>query len=214
MRPLAHAFAEAGFTVEQPLLPGHGTKIDDMLETHWADWSSAAEAAYVELASRCGKVAVAGLSMGGTITVWLAERHPEIAGIVTVNPMIDPPAESFRDVLRQMAEHAPVMQGIGSNIADPSVKEFSYDGTPIEQLLSLIEAVDEVHANLASVRCPVLIFTSPKDGVVPPVSSDVLAAGVSGPVERVFCERSLHVATLDYDHEEIEARAVEFVGRL
>jgi carboxylesterase len=46
--------------------------------------------------------------------------------------------------------------------------------------------------------------------VVPPVSSDILASRVSGPVERVTLERSYHVATLDNDKEEIEARAVDF----
>src|SRR5829696_4963833 len=57
------------------------------------DWSAAADAAYVDLASRCDKVVVAGLSMGGTLTLWLATRHPEIAGIVPINaaamPMTD-----------------------------------------------------------------------------------------------------------------------------
>src|SRR5262249_13233346 len=88
MRPLAEAFAAAGFTVELPLLPGHGTSVDDMIPTSWADWSGAAEVAYQELASRCRRVIVAGLSMGGTLTVWLAAHHPEIAGIVCVNPAI------------------------------------------------------------------------------------------------------------------------------
>src|SRR5687767_1255334 len=75
MRGLAEAFAAAGFSVELPRWPGHGTTIEDMLETGWADWSGAAEAAYTDLAGRClgegGRVVVAGLSMGGTLAVWL-----------------------------------------------------------------------------------------------------------------------------------------------
>ena len=72
MRGLAEALAGAGFAVELPRLPGHGTTIDDMLETGWTDWSGAAEAAYQDLAGRCDKVVVGGLSMGGTLTLWLA----------------------------------------------------------------------------------------------------------------------------------------------
>src|SRR5438067_3818811 len=82
MRGLATAFAEAGFTVELPRLPGHGTSLDDMLTTGWADWSGWAEQAYQDLAGRCERVVVAGLSMGGTLTAWLAANHPEVAGIV------------------------------------------------------------------------------------------------------------------------------------
>jgi carboxylesterase len=37
---------------------------------------------------------------------------------------------------------------------------------------------------------------------------------VSGPVERVTLERSFHVATLDYDKDEIERRAVEFANKV
>jgi esterase/lipase len=46
------------------------------------------------------------------------------------------------------------------------------------------------------------------------VSGDRLVEGVMGPVERVVLERSFHVATLDYDKDEIEARTVKFVSDL
>src|ERR1700712_3791468 len=63
MRPLAEAFAAVGFTVSLPLLPGHGTQVEDMLATRWTDWSAAAEDAYQWLAARCRTVIVPGLSM-------------------------------------------------------------------------------------------------------------------------------------------------------
>ena len=43
MRPVAEAFAAAGFAVELPLLPGHGTTVEDMITTGWPDWTAAAE---------------------------------------------------------------------------------------------------------------------------------------------------------------------------
>ena len=39
MRGLAEAMAAAGHSVELPRLPGHGTTVDDMLTTSWADWA-------------------------------------------------------------------------------------------------------------------------------------------------------------------------------
>jgi len=47
---------------------------------------------------------------------------------------------------------------------------------------------------------------------VQPVSGDILAASVTGPVERVFLERSYHVATLDWDAPIIEERVVAFAA--
>src|SRR5256714_14080830 len=77
MRGLAKAFAAAGFAVELPLLPGHGTTVEDMATTGGDDWSGTAEAAYQELAARCDRVGVAGLSVGGPLTAWLARAPPQ-----------------------------------------------------------------------------------------------------------------------------------------
>jgi len=215
MRPLAKAFAAAGFSVELPLLPGHGTSVEDMVPTRWADWSKAAEAAYREIAGRCETVFAAGLSMGGSLAIWLAEAHPEIAGIVVVNPLVDPPASSFRDMLSGMLEEGAVsVPAIGSDIAMSRPRELSYEASPIEPMLSMFEGVDEVEALLGELSCPVLLFSSRIDHVVPTESGDVLAAGAGGPVERIWLERSFHVATLDHDAPEIEERAVAFVNKL
>ena len=59
--------------------------------------------------------------------------------------------------------------------------------------------------------CPALVFRSVQDHVVDPVSSQKLVARAKGPVEQVMLERSFHVATLDWDKAEIEARTVAFV---
>jgi carboxylesterase len=212
MRPLATAIAAAGYTVEMPLLPGHGTAVEDMVPTRWADWSGAALSAYDDLGSRCARVAVAGLSMGGTLATWLAASHPSVAGLVVVNPAIEPMAPMV-DALRGL--DMDVMDGIGSDIAKPGGVELAYKGTPVAALVSfLTEGVAPLADQLDAVRCPVLIFTSTQDHVVPPTSSDFLASHVSGPVERVVLERSYHVATLDYDAPQIESRTVEFLAKV
>jgi len=215
MRPLAEAFAAAGLTVSLPLLPGHGTRVEDMLPTRWADWSSAAEQAYDELAARCESVVVAGLSMGGTLTLWLASRHPEIRGIVLVNPLADGEAPGIVEMVAQLRELGePLVPGIGSDIALEGAVESAYPLTPVEPLLSLHGALADLRRGLGAIRCPVLLCTSPQDHVVDPVSSDLVASAVAGPVERVMLERSFHVATLDHDAPLIAQRAVEFVRRV
>jgi carboxylesterase len=215
MRPLAEALAASGFTVDLPLLPGHGTAIEDMLPTRWPDWSAAAEAAYEKLAAGCAEVAVVALSMGGTLACWLAERHPEIKGLALVNPFIDPPAESFRHVLRGLLESGTdVADGVGSDIAKEGVAESAYPGTPLAAVLSLFEGIDLVADNLMLISCPVLLYSSRNDHVVPSSSGDVLEAGVSGPTERVWLEKSYHVATLDHDADEITTGAVAFISKV
>jgi carboxylesterase len=215
MRPLATAFSAAFLSVEMPLLPGHGTSVEDMVPTRWSDWSSAAEASYLALADRCETVFVAGLSMGGSLALGLAERHREIAGVIAINPLVDPPASSFRDMLSGMLEEGVVsVPAIGSDIAMERPREKAYDASPIEPMLSMFEGIDEVAEHLGDLHCPVLLFSSRTDHVVPSESGDLLAASAGGPVERIWLERSFHVATLDYDAPEIEQRAVAFVKKM
>ncbi len=214
MRGLAEAFAAAGHTVELPRLPGHGTHVDDMLDTTWDDYASAIEAAYVDLAARTEQVVVAGLSMGGTLTVWLAAHHPEIAGIICINAAVEPSPEMTPALQAMVEAGQEVMDGIGSDIADPDSVETAYAETPLRPLLSLGAAVADLQPRLADVRCPVLVMTSPGDHVVAPSAGDHLANAVSGPVERVSLDRSYHVATLDYDKHLIVERALAFVDRV
>jgi len=215
MRPLAVALAAAGHSVELPLLPGHGTSVDDLCHTSWTEWSATAAATYSELAGRCDRVVVTGLSMGASLAIWLAEQHPEIAGVIAINPFVDPPAPSFRDMLRATLEAGVLsLPAIGSDIAMPGPVEMAYDALPIEPLLSMAEAADDIAAGLGRLRCPVLLLSSRTDHVVPSESGDLLAERAGGPVERVWLERSFHVATLDYDAQEIEARAIAFVSKV
>jgi carboxylesterase len=214
MRPLADAFAAAGYSVEMPLLTGHGTAVEDMLDTTWADWSADAEAAYERLAARAEQVVVVGLSMGGSLTLWLATRHPELPGIICVNPATQAAAE-VREVIQAMVDAGDeVMVGIGSDVADPESPESAYADTPLRPLLSMFDAANGIQADLPKITCPLLLFTSPQDHVVPPTDSDYLADQVSGPVERISCDRSYHVATLDYDKDMIIERSLDFIEKV
>ncbi len=215
MRPLAEAIAAAGYTVDLPVLPGHGTTLSDMLPTRWEDWWEAADAAYRALGDRCTTVAVAGLSMGGTLACALAEAHPDVAGLSLVNPLIVAPDEEFRRGIQALLdEGTEVFDAIGSDIAKDGATEAAYPGTPLAAALSLFEGADRVRSRLTDIRSPLLLFSSRQDHVVEPVSGDVLADSVAGRLERVFLERSYHVATLDWDAPEIESRTVGFLHQV
>lgn len=217
MKGLARALAAAGFAVECPRLPGHGTVIEEMLETTWEDWSGEAQAALDRLRARVGdrgRIVVAGLSMGGALTLGLAARHPDLAGIALINPLAEPAGDLRQLIVDAIAEGTEVFPGIGSDIADPDVTESAYDGTPLRALLTLLDGVIAFQPDLPRIACPVLVLTSPQDHVVPPSNSDHVAAKVAGPVERVALARSYHVATLDYDRDLIEDRIVDFARKV
>lgn len=216
MRPLAEALADAGFSVEMPRLPGHGTDAADLALTTWDDWLAEADRALDAVQARTpdGKVVVVGLSMGGALTLSLGETHPELAGIVPINAPTQAPPELAEGLAAMLQGGVDMIDSIGGDIADPDADEASYATTPLRPLVTMLEAGEAVRARLGDIRCPALIITSRQDHVVTPTDSDVIAEAVGGPVERLWLEKSFHVATLDYDRAEVESATVAFAQRV
>ncbi len=216
MRGMAEALAAAGFHIELPRLPGHGTTIDEMIPTRWDDWTAEVESAYQRLAARTDSIVVGGLSMGGSLTLWTGLQHPEVAGIVCVNPAtVPPPPEIAEMVTEMLAEGLETLPGIGeSDIADPDVVEIVYAATPLRALQSLmIDGLTPMSERYAELKMPLRLFTSRQDHIVEPAGSEYLAAHYGGTVEHTWLERSYHVATQDYDRDLIFAETVEFAKR-
>jgi len=210
MRPIADACIAAGHTVELPRLPGHGTSVEDMSTTSWADWSAHVEAVYEDLALRCERVFVVGLSMGGALTLWLASRHPGVAGIVVINSAGQPSAERTAALAHVVESGQVTVDAIGNDIAMPGVVELAYDQTPLAPLLSLVEAVNDF--DLSAITCPTLVMVSDQDHVVPPETADYIASNVGTQATVVHLANSYHVATLDYDAELINSHVVDHIA--
>ena len=212
MRPWAEHLAAAGLTVTAPRLPGHGTRWQDMNRTRFSDWYGELERAFDDLRARCDEVFVMGLSMGGTLTLRLAElRAADVAGIVVVNASL---ASERKDVKLAplIAKVLPSMPGIGSDIKKPGMTELAYDRIPLKAVASLQKAWPEVCRDLSKITCPVLVYRSRVDHVVEPISGRTLLKGLAGgTVEERILEDSYHVATLDNDAPAIFEGSLEFV---
>ncbi len=212
LRPWGEHLAAAGLAVSCPLLPGHGTRWQDLNRTRWPDWYDAVEAAYDELARRCTTVFTMGLSAGGALALRLAQCRPDaVAGLILVNPSLTTTRRSFV-VLPALQWVVPSMSGPANDIRKPGAVEVAYDRAPLRALYSLTRLWQVVRADLDRVAAPLLVFRSPQDHVVEPVNTHLLLAGVRSAVaeERLLAD-SFHVATLDYDAPVIFAGSLDFV---
>jgi carboxylesterase len=92
------------------------------------------------------------------------------------------------------------------------VTELGYDRLPLRAFASLQSAWPVVARDLSRISCPVLVYRSRVDRVVPPVSGRMLLAGLAGgTVEERVLEDSYHVATLDNDAPSIFDGSLAFV---
>ena len=212
VRPWAEHLAAAGLTVRAPLLAGHGGTWQQLGQTGWTDWYACAAKAFEELAGRCERVFVTGISMGGCLAFRLAETHrAQVSGLVVVNPSLagDNPLIPLAPVLKYVIRSLP---SIGGDIKNPDAREGAAKRTPVASVATMPKMWKTTAAGLASVTAPVLVFRSTVDHVVGPASMKVLTGALPGAEVRPL-GNSYHVATLDHDAPEIFGGTLAFIAR-
>ncbi len=176
------------------------------------DWISALEEDLSWLRERTDGVYVTGLSMGGTLTLYLAAIHPEwVRGVLPINACV---FLGNPDLARlafdpDAPETAP---GVGSDIKAKGVEELAYEEIPvpaIKEFMALMRVADDL---LPTVTAPAVIFQSLEDHVVPPDNGPYIQERLGGEYKQLIrLENSYHVATLDNDADLIAERAIRFI---
>ncbi|MCA1823003.1 MAG: alpha/beta fold hydrolase [Frankia sp.] len=212
LRPWAEQLAAAGLTVRVPRLPGHGTTWQEMNLTRWQDWYGEIERAFDELIRRCERVFVMGLSMGGALSLRIAEcKGDEVAGLVLVNPSVLPVSRLVK-VLPVLKFVVKSIKAISNDIKRPDADEVAYDRTPLVAAASLADLWRVVTPELARVNQPLLVYRSATDHVLTGRDVEALLAAVSSTdVQEVVLHDSYHVATLDNDRQQIYDGSLAFV---
>lgn len=204
-----------GFTVSGPRLSGHGTSPDDMETTGYRDWVSSAEDAMHQLAQSHERVFITGLSMGGTLTLNLAARFPDIvSGIAPINGVVGIMDGALAELL--MARDVPKrIPGIGSDIKAEGVSELAYEEVPVACIRELYILVAATGDLLHRVTCPTLAVHSREDHVVMPENGYRIIERVNtSDVRLLWLNNSFHVATLDNDKDLLVEKIGSFCSYL
>jgi carboxylesterase len=215
MRPWAEDLAARGYAVEMPLLPGHGTRWQDLNKVTWSEWVETVDGAFDRLAAENDVVFAVGLSMGGSLSLRLAaDRGDELAGIVLVNVAVDTMRKDAA-LLPVLQRFVPAFPGIRNDIKKPGMDEIAYPVMPLKAAYEMSRGWAELRRDLPRITIPVLYFRSAEDHVADLASSKALHASLSSKdfEERVL-EDSYHVACLDNDAPRIFAESAEFIERV
>ena len=215
VRSWAEFFSARGYAVRVPLLPGHGTRWEDLNRVGWQEWPIRVVEELEELHKSCDKVFICGLSMGGATSLYVAAHHgDQLAGIVLVNPMIHIPGfkVKFAPVIARFRSHMPPVEG---DIKRPNVSEFGYDALPTKGVVQLTKLLKSSRSTLRMVKNPIMLFHSAEDHVLPVSNTEIVMAEIgSEKKQRIELVNSYHVATLDYDSDIIFENSLLFVQGL
>lgn len=211
VRFIGEQLANLGYTVLAPRLRGHGTDYYDLENCYHKDWFASLEEGYQTLKKHCTKVFIIGQSMGGTLSLCLAKKYSEIAGIMLINAALSiPTLEHLQDkpTPRFIDEDHP-------DIKDRSVYEITYDQAPLHAIHELQKLMASTPAILKSIHCPTLGIKSAIDHVVPPQNTDFILANIEAKNKQlIVLENSYHVASMDFDKMIIVESCHRFVQDL
>jgi carboxylesterase len=214
MRPMGEYLAHRGLTVLGVRLAGHGTTPEDLAGTTWQDLVASAEDGLVQLQAHCARVFVAGLSVGGLLTLHLA-AHQTIAGAIVMSAPAYLKSWQLK-VMPVVTRFAKWHRSSGNaDLTVPSVGEskFSYRRIPVvfgEQVNSLMQ---QVRSDLGLVQVPVLIMQGRRDGTIAADSAQVLFDGLGTKDKQiVWWSSSGHAMTVDHEREQVWARSYAFIA--
>lgn len=209
MRPLGDYLAARDFTVRGVRYPGHGTSPQDLARTTWHEWVAAAEEAVAELRSRCRQVWSIGLSLGGLISLHLAERQL-VDGVCAMAPAIFPPDRRMA-IARLLTPFMPYARKDLADLHDPIAlaEHADYELFPTRAIAELNALMRHTRCRLNRIDAPLLLIFARHDRVVPLDTLDTIWQRVqSTDKARLILERGGHIVTEDYD-KEIAFAAIE-----
>ncbi len=213
VRPLAERLNQAGYSISAPLLPGHYTHPSDLNRVRWQDWVETVEDAYQALRSRTGQIIVGGESTGGLLSLYLAQRHPEIAALLLYAVALKLNMRPVDELRLRLA--APFVPWLPKPNMDAHTPWQGYPVNPLKGVKQLLALQKEVKPGLHLVTQPALILQGRLDRTVDPhVPQQIASAIRSEVIETHWLDQSAHCIILDREWEQTVTLTLAFLHRL
>lgn len=222
---VAGALLKAGYIVNAPFLPGHGSSPEALLNVRWADWYAAVMDAYNEMRRETRRISAVGLSLGGLLALYLAEEMKwGVRAVVSIStPLVL--TGIIERIIHPLVRYTPARylykfsrKDWEKSILDPEGrKEYmrnSYDKIAVRSVFEIFDFKKEVARRLPLLVSPILAIHGKSDKVAPLKNVELLKKSLrSGMVDVMVLEKTGHVATLDCEKDKIVNATVAFLNR-
>jgi carboxylesterase len=198
VKELGDYLAEKGITVYAPLLEGHGTKGEDMKSVRWEDWYASAEYGYDALSKMADEVYVAGLSMGGDLSIILASKH-DFDGLITINA----PITLIDKRARLVWAFKYVRSEYKRDVAEDE-KAYYYETIPADAVFELMVLIRETQRALPKVTEKMMIIQALDDETADPSSADYIENNAASEDKKVYWyQKGHHVIIKEEEREAV-----------
>ncbi|MGA9264141.1 MAG: alpha/beta fold hydrolase [Desulfobacterales bacterium] len=177
MKELAEYLARKGLWVYVPRVKGHGTSPDDLAQTRYPAWVETVDCAYALMRSLCRRVVVGGFSNGGGLTLDLAARVSDMAGVFAVSPPLRlqdfstrlvPAVDVWNRLMKKVRLGDAQVEFVENHPENPHI---NYLRNPIAGVRELERFMGALEPKLGAIKVPALVIQGQGDPVVNPKGS-------------------------------------------
>jgi esterase/lipase/1-acyl-sn-glycerol-3-phosphate acyltransferase len=177
MKELAEYLARKGLWVYVPRVKGHGTSPDDLAQTRYPAWVETVDCAYALMRSLCRRVVVGGFSNGAGLTLDLAARVSDMAGVFAVSPPLRlqdfstrlvPAVDVWNRLMKKVRLGDAQVEFVENHPENPHI---NYLRNPIAGVRELERFMGALEPKLGAIKVPALVIQGQGDPVVNPKGS-------------------------------------------
>lgn len=216
MRGLGETLAQEGLKAKGFVLPGHGTRPEDLYGVVWQDWYERLHEEYRALREHHDKVVLIGFSIGAALSAHYA-AHNSVDRLILLNIPLYPLNGKYPTdlMLRVYSVFFDRVKGKAEKLVGADGRSFSfvYDWVPTAVLRTMSELIYIVKGNLHRIEAPVLTIQSKRDKVSGGRSGPFVHNNVgSGEKRLVMLDRDEHSIMVGRDREVVYREIFGFLN--
>jgi len=216
MRWMGEYLAKNGYSVLGVRLAGHATQPEDMLRVQWRDWLASVEDGYYLLKGVANKIVIAGLSMGGVLTLQFAAQF-EVSGLIAMSTPFEVPPDPRLPFLPLLWRIVPKIAKGEPDWRDPTLAQdhVDYPYYTTKAVIEVNKLISAMQASLPAVKAPALLMHSLGDGSIPFDHMEKIFNRLgSQNKEMITIKNSGHVIVRDIERETVFRIAAEFIQKI
>lgn len=167
LRDLGTHFQHAGILSRAVLLPGHGSRPNDLLQVKYQEWIDAVRYGVDSLRHVAETIFLVGYSTGATLSIYHALNDSSVQGVILLAPALKilPPVSTI--------VKWPVLSNFFSRedkwlCQDDEIDYAKYESVPFNPIIELGKLIETIKKENRSLSCPMMMVMSLDDETVSP----------------------------------------------
>ncbi|WP_455463581.1 alpha/beta hydrolase [Candidatus Hodarchaeum mangrovi] len=165
VRKLGIYLRNTGYSGIAPLLPGHGSVSESLIETTWLDWYESAREGLLYLKGQYEYVVIIGVALGSVLASMLSAspERDNISGLILISPSQHAPSSLIINLLPFLKHIKKDFQIDSEEAAAKALREkgfFFYSKRPTQSLIELYRIIGFTNNRLSLIIQPTLIIYS------------------------------------------------------